>query len=169
MFFNQFITFQTNIFETNIINLANKCIFIVVIFVGDTGKSLLRNRQKSISFNIQQAQQRARDTEQMYLNAQIKLQDTAFEVFEIKSKTKEIIQKQDEQYRKQREENIQRLQENQKIILYYYQKKKQKEVAQETIDHVLQKVNQKLNKNFNKKAQKLTHTACIQNLLTLKN
>ena len=61
--------FNTNVLETNIINLA-VVIFIVVTFVGDALNTLLKNRKEIILANLQEADKRALEAQEKLLEAQ---------------------------------------------------------------------------------------------------
>nr|YP_009472642.1 ATP synthase CF0 subunit I [Rhipilia penicilloides]ARO74267.1 ATP synthase CF0 subunit I [Rhipilia penicilloides] len=154
---------QTDIFETNIINLA-VVIAIVVFFVGDAVKSLLSKRQESIFVNLEQAQQRAQQIEKIYLATQMKYQAAYQEVLEIRLHTEDTIKQQDKQYQIQRMKDLHRLQENQKITILYQQQKIQKQISQKILDFALQKVDQKFQQGLNSKIQKSVHTLSIQAL-----
>ena len=73
---------NTNIFETNIINLA-AVIGIVVSFVGNNLTALLEDRRKTILNNLQEANQRA-------IDAQEKLNAARAQLELAKKKAKEI-------------------------------------------------------------------------------
>jgi len=59
---------NTNIFETNVINLA-AVVAIVISFVGKNLSSLLDDRRKTILTNLQEASQRAADAQQKLTEA----------------------------------------------------------------------------------------------------
>ena len=130
-------------------------------------KSLLAKRQESIFSNLQQAQQRAKDIEQVYSTTQTKFQTASNEVLEIHSQTQESIQQQDKQYQIQREKDLQRLQENQRTTIIYQQQKIQKQISQKILDFSLQKVDQKFQQGLNAKVQKSVHTLSIKALKAL--
>ena len=73
---------NTNIFETNIINLA-AVIGIVVSFVGSNLTALLEDRKKTIVNNLQEANQRA-------IEAQEKLNQARTQLELAKKKAQEI-------------------------------------------------------------------------------
>nr|YP_009518916.1 ATP synthase CF0 subunit I [Boodleopsis pusilla]AYC64824.1 ATP synthase CF0 subunit I [Boodleopsis pusilla] len=161
---NQSWGIQTDIFETNIINLAEMCIAIVVFFVGDAIRSLLAKRQESIFSNLRQAQQRATAIEQIYLDTQKKYQAAAYEVLEIRLQTEDSIHQQDKQYQIQRMKDLQKLQDSQEITIFYQQQKIQKQISQQILDSALQKVDQKFQQGLNQKVQKSVHTLSINAL-----
>lgn len=154
---------QTNIFETNIINLA-VVIAVVIFFVGDAVKALLAKRQESIFSNLQQAQDRAKEIEQSYLNAKNKFKNASNEAIEIGIQNKESIQQQEKQYQIQLTQSLQRLKEFQKSTIYYQQQKIQKQLKQNVIDFAIKKVNKKFEKGLSLKTQKSINTMSIQML-----
>nr|ALO21347.1 CF0 subunit I of ATP synthase [Chlorogonium capillatum] len=64
---------NTNIFETNIINLA-AVVGIVVSFVGNNLRSLLDDRKKTILYNLEEANQRALEAQEKLNNAKAGLE-----------------------------------------------------------------------------------------------
>nr|AYC63981.1 ATP synthase CF0 subunit I [Flabellia petiolata] len=161
MFYNQSWGIQTNIFETNIINLA---IAVVIFFVGDAVKSLLNKREESIFSNLQQAQKRAAEMEQGYKEAQTKFKEASNEVLKINSQAEESIKQQEKQYQTQISKDLQRLKEFKQSTIYYQQQKIQKQISQKIIDFALNKVNQKFQKGFALKRQKSINTLSIKQL-----
>ena len=65
--------FNTNILETNIINLA-VVIAVVISFVGDALRSLLENRKQTVLNNLQEADQRAIEAQEKLNQAQAQLE-----------------------------------------------------------------------------------------------
>ena len=63
---------NTNIFETNIINLA-AVVAVVVSFVGKNLTALLEDRQKTILNNLQEANQRAVEAQEKLATAKAQL------------------------------------------------------------------------------------------------
>lgn len=139
----------------------------MVFFVGDAVKSLLAKRQESIFSNLDQAQQRAKQIEQVYLDTQTKYQTASNEVVQIRLQTKASLQQQDQQYQIQIMKQLQRLQENQNTTLVYQQQKIQKQISQKILDLAFQKVDQKFQLGVNSKVQKSVHTLCIRALAAL--
>ena len=64
---------NTNIFETNIINLA-AVVGIVVSFVGNNLTALLEDRKKTILNNLQEANQRAIEAQEKLNQAKAQLE-----------------------------------------------------------------------------------------------
>nr|YP_009472543.1 ATP synthase CF0 subunit I [Chlorodesmis fastigiata]ARO74181.1 ATP synthase CF0 subunit I [Chlorodesmis fastigiata] len=145
---------QTNIFETNIINLAINFIFIVIFFVGNTVKSLLSKRQKSIFKNLQQSKRRAIKVQQNLLDVQTKIEKISDEVSEIQRQSDESIKQQKKQYQNQISTDLQKLEESQKSTIDFQRRQIRKQISQEVVDSTLRKVDQKLKDNFNEAIKK---------------
>nr|BBD21545.1 ATP synthase CF0 B subunit [Rhipidosiphon lewmanomontiae] len=144
---------NTNIFETNIINLA--AVFIIIIFFGSkTIKSLLSKRQKSILKNLQQSKTRAIKGKQSLLEVQTKVENASEEKSQIQQQTKESIQQQKEQYQSQISTDLQKLEELKKSTLDFEQRQIRKQISKKILDSTLQKVDQKFKDNFNEAIKK---------------
>lgn len=137
-------------------------ITIVIFFVGDAVKSLLTKRQESILSNLQQAQKRATEIEQIYLDAQKNFQQVSDEVMEIGLQAKESIQQQEKQYQNQIITDLQKLKTTNTSTIYYQQQKIQKQISQKIIDFAIKKVHQKFQKGLNSNVQKSVNTLSIQ-------
>jgi F-type H+-transporting ATPase subunit b len=75
---------NTDIFETNIINLA-AVIGIVVSFVGNNLTAVLDDRKKTIVNNLQEATQRALEAEEKLNQARLQLESAKKKAQEIRS------------------------------------------------------------------------------------
>jgi F-type H+-transporting ATPase subunit b len=64
---------NTNIFETNIINLS-AVVAVVVSFVGKNLTALLEDRKKTILNNLQEANQRAKEAQEKLATAKTQLE-----------------------------------------------------------------------------------------------
>lgn len=137
-------------------------IAIVIFFVGDAVQSLLAKRQESIFSNLQQAQKRTIEIEQIYLNAKKNFQQASTEVIEIGLQAEESIKQQEKQYQNQLTTDLQRMTSLRDTTIYYQQQKIQKQISQKIIEFAIQKVNQKFQKGLNPKVQKSVNTFSIQ-------
>lgn len=146
------------IFRTEILVV----ITIVIFFVGDAVKSLLTKRQESILSNLQQAQKRAMEIEQVYLDAQKNFQQVSDEVMEIGLQAKESIQQQEKQYQNQIITDLQKLKTTNTSTIYYQQQKIQKQISQKIIHFAIKKVHQKFQKGLNSNVQKSVNKLSIQ-------
>src|SRR5574339_129315 len=74
---------NTNIFETNIINLA-AVVGIVVSFVGNNLSALLEDRKKTILSNLEEANRRAIEAQEKLANAKAQLESAKKKAQEIR-------------------------------------------------------------------------------------
>lgn len=160
-FLNQSWGIQTNIFETNILNLA-VVLGIVIFFVGDAVKSLLSKRQQSIVLNLQQAEKRAKEAEQTFLNAQQKYNDASNQVDLLKTQAQNTIEENKTQSQSQIQTDLERLKQFCQSTIYYQQQKIQTQISQKIFISVNQKVQQKFQKKLNKKFHKSINTYSIE-------
>ena len=135
---------NTNIFETNIINLA-AVIGIVVSFVGSNLTALLEDRKKTIVNNLQEANQRA-------IEAQEKLNQARTQLELAKKKAQEIreegIQRATQEINtvvSQHEIRLAKLDEFKEETLSFYQQKAFKEAYLYVISRIMTRVREKLN------------------------
>ncbi|MGQ2964032.1 MAG: F0F1 ATP synthase subunit B family protein [Agrobacterium sp.] len=142
---------NTNIFETNIINLA-AVLFIVVTFVGQNLTTLLENRKQTILTNLEIANTRALEAQEKLNNAK-----TQFDI--AKKKAQEI-----------REEGILRanselktvvsmhslrlakLEEFKNETVLFYQQKAFKEAYLYVVDRIMVRVRERLNRGLKQDA-----------------
>ena len=135
---------NTNIFETNIINLA-VVIGIVVSFVGSNLTALLEDRKKTIVNNLQEANQRAIDAQEKLNQARTQLELAKKKAQEIREEgisraTQEInTVVSDHQLR------LAKLDEFKDETLAFYQQKAFKEAYLYVISRILTRVREKLN------------------------
>nr|YP_009306397.1 ATP synthase CF0 subunit I [Caulerpa cliftonii]AOP19301.1 ATP synthase CF0 subunit I [Caulerpa cliftonii] len=162
-FFNQSWGIQTNIFETNIINLA-VVLAVVIFFVGDAVRSLLTKRQESILSNLRQGEERAQEAEKLFLEARKKYNNASEQVNQIKIQTQKSIQDDQTQSQIQIQTDLERLKQFQNSTIYYQQQKIQKQISQKILISVNQKVNQKFQMRLNSKFHKSINTSCIESL-----
>nr|YP_009472841.1 ATP synthase CF0 subunit I [Caulerpa manorensis]ARO74463.1 ATP synthase CF0 subunit I [Caulerpa manorensis] len=164
---NQSWGIQTNIFETNVINLA-VVLAIVIFFVGDGVKSLLNKRQESILSNLQQAQDRENEAEKILSKAQKKYNNASSQVNDVIEDAQKSIDEEKKQSQFQMELDLERLNQFQKSTIYYQQQKIQKQISQKILISVNQKVQQKFQKRLNQKFHKSINTSSIELFLALK-
>nr|YP_010502285.1 ATP synthase subunit b [Caulerpa taxifolia]UXC96698.1 ATP synthase subunit b [Caulerpa taxifolia] len=164
---NQSWGIQTNIFETNILNLA-VVLAIVIFFVGDGVQSLLNKRQESILSNLQQAQDRENEAEKIFSKAQKKYNNASSQVNDIVDDAQKSIDEEKKQSQLQTELDLERLKQFQKSTIYYQQQKIQKQISQKILISVNRKVQQKFQKRLNQKFHKSINTSSIELFLALK-
>nr|WGT92317.1 AtpF [Desmotetra delicata] len=135
---------NTNILETNIINLA-AVVGIVVSFVGSNLNSLLEDRKTTILKNLQEANQRA-------IEAQEKLNQARAQLEQAKKKAQEIreegILRATQEINNcvtQHELRLARLEEFKQETVQFYQQKALKQAYMYVISKIMTRVRERLN------------------------
>jgi F-type H+-transporting ATPase subunit b len=139
--------FNTNLFETNIINLA-AVVGIVVSFVGKNLSSLLEDRKTTIVQNLQEANQRAIDAQEKLNTARAQLEIAKKKAQEIREEgilraTQEI-----NNVVSQHELRLARLDEFKQETLSFYQQKAFKQAYMYVIAKIMTRVRERLNKGL---------------------
>nr|YP_010564953.1 ATP synthase CF0 B subunit [Chlamydomonas chlamydogama]UZA61952.1 ATP synthase CF0 B subunit [Chlamydomonas chlamydogama] len=135
---------NTNIFETNIINLA-AVLGIVISFVGSNLTTLLEERKKTILNNLQEANQRAIEAAEKLNTARTQLELAKKKAAEIREEgvlrsTAEI-----NNVVSQHEIRLAKLQEFKQETLNFYQQKAFKEAYLYVISRIMTRVRERLN------------------------
>jgi F-type H+-transporting ATPase subunit b len=109
---------NTNLFETNVLNLA-VVVGIVVTVVGDALRTLLDQRRQVILSMLQEADKKARDSQKRLEDARRAVEMARLLAQEIQTQATQIIEQESLIRQKQLEEDFQRLQErrSQSIVL----------------------------------------------------
>lgn len=135
---------NTNIFETNIINLT-AVLGIVISFVGKNLTSILEDRKKTILNNLQEATQRVLDAQEKLSQARTKLEIA-------KNKAKQIreegIVRADQEIKEclsQHEQRLARLVEFKEETIQFYQQKAYKQASLYVIARLISRVKERLN------------------------
>lgn len=138
--------FNTNILETNVVNLA-VVIAVVVSFVGDAVRELLKNRKETILNNLKEADSRA-------LEAQEKLNQAKEQLALAQEKAKSIREQgllaADQEKKlciKQAEEDANRLKQVKQDTIRLQQQKAIQQISQQIVSLALEQVRQKLKKS----------------------
>nr|ALO63336.1 CF0 subunit I of ATP synthase [Carteria sp. SAG 8-5] len=139
--------FNTNVFETNIINLA-AVVGIVITFVGKNLTSLLDDRKKTIVNNLQEANQRAIEAQEKLTAARTQLETAKKKAQEIREEgilraTQEI-----NNCVAQHELRIARLEEFKQETVQFYQQKAFKQASAYVISRIMNRVRERLNKGL---------------------
>jgi F-type H+-transporting ATPase subunit b len=110
--------FNTNLIETNVLNLA-VVIGVVIKVVGDSLRSLLDQRRSTILSTLQEADLKAKEAKQRLEAAQRTLEEARLRVQEIRIQTIQTVEREKSEARKQLERDLNRLRErrNQAIQL----------------------------------------------------
>ena len=141
--------FNTNIFETNIINLL-AVLFVVYTFVGDNLTSLLNDRKKTIVNNLEEANQRA-------LEAKAKLDQARNQLELAKKKAVEIredgITRSSQELNSvadQHKSRLDRLAEFKQETITFYEQKSSKKSYSFVVSRVMSRVKERLNSGLDK-------------------
>jgi len=135
---------NTDIFETNIINLA-VVIAIVVSFVGNNLTAVLDDRKKTILNNLQEATQRALEAEEKLNQARTQLELAKKKAQEIRAEGVSRATQEINTVVNQHEIRLSKLQEFKQETLSFYQQKAFKEAYLYVISRIMTRVREKLN------------------------
>jgi len=135
---------NTDIFETNIINLA-AVIGIVVSFVGNSLTSVLDDRKKTILNNLQEATQRALEAEEKLNQARTQLESAKKKAQEIRTEGVSRATQEINTVVNQHEIRLSKLQEFKQETLSFYQQKAFKEAYLYVISRIMTRVRERLN------------------------
>jgi len=135
---------NTDIFETNIINLA-VVIGIVVSFVGNSLTSVLDDRKKTILNNLQEATQRALEAEEKLNQARTQLESAKKKALEIRTEGVSRATQEINTVVNQHEIRLSKLQEFKQETLSFYQQKAFKEAYLYVISRIMTRVRERLN------------------------
>ena len=101
---------NTNLFETNVLNLA-VVLGVVIKVVGDSLRSLLDQRRKAILSTLQEADLKAKEAKQRLEAAQRTLEEARLRVQEIRAKAIQTIEREESLMQKQLKKDLCRLRE----------------------------------------------------------
>ena len=135
---------NTDIFETNIINLA-AVIGVVVSFVGNNLTAILEDRKKTILNNLQEATQRALEAEEKLNQARLQLESAKKKAQEIRTEGVLRATQEINTVVSQHELRISKLQEFKEETLSFYQQKGFKEAYLYVISRIMTRVRERLN------------------------
>jgi F-type H+-transporting ATPase subunit b len=108
--FRQSFGFNTNLYETNILNLT-VVLAIVIKVVGDSLQTLLSQRRKMILSTLQEADQKARDAKRRLDKAQRDLEETRTYAAEIRTQATRTIERENIAIQKQLKGDLVRFRE----------------------------------------------------------
>ena len=140
--------FNTNILETNVLNLA-VVLAIVITYVGDALRGLLANRKQTILNNFREADQRASEAQDRLNQARLQLEKAKTKADEISQQAIFTVDQEKKQILLQTQEDIKRLSILQQETLKFEQQKAQNELAQKLVRLALQQVREKLQQRLN--------------------
>ena len=135
--------FNTNILETNIINLS-VVLSIVISLGGDALRSLLENRKQTILDNLREADQRASEAQEKLNQAQFQLENAEKRASEIRQQGVLTAEKEKSQCIRQAEDDALRLEEVKQETIKLQQQKVISQISQRVVSLALSKVREKL-------------------------
>jgi len=140
--------FNTNILETNVLNLA-VVLAIVITYVGDALRGLLANRKQTILNNFREADQRASEAQERLNQARIQLDQAKTKAQQIGEQALITVEQEKKQFVRQTQEDIKRLGVLQQETLKFEQQKAQNQLAQKLVRLALHQVREKLQQRLN--------------------
>jgi F-type H+-transporting ATPase subunit b len=138
---------NTDIFETNIINLA-AVIGIVISVVGSNFTALLEDRKKTIVNNLEEANQRAIEAEQKLAEARQLLESAKTKAEEIRAEGVLRATQEINTVVSQHEVRLSKLDEFKEETVGFYQEKAFKDAYLYVISRIMTRVREKLNKGL---------------------
>ena len=138
---------NTNIFETNVINLA-AVVAVVVSFVGNNLKALLEERKQTILSNLQEASQRAAEAQERLAQAKAQLEFAKKKAKEIRDDGVVRATQEINNCVNQHEERLSKLEEFTQETIQFYQQKAFKQAYVYVISRIMSRVKERLDKGL---------------------
>nr|AWI68239.1 ATP synthase CF0 B subunit [Pediastrum angulosum]AWI68429.1 ATP synthase CF0 B subunit [Pediastrum duplex]AXC47244.1 ATP synthase CF0 B subunit [Pediastrum duplex]QFS20064.1 ATP synthase CF0 B subunit [Pediastrum duplex] len=138
---------NTNIFETNIINLA-AVLAVVISFVGKNLTALLEDRKKTILGNLQEASQRAAEAQERLNQAKSQLELAKKKAQQIREEGVLRATQEVNNCVSQHEERLSKLEEFKQETVQFYQQKAFKQAYIYVISRIMSRVKERLNKGL---------------------
>ncbi len=138
---------NTNIFETNIINLA-AVVGIVVSFVGNNLSALLEDRKKTILSNLEEANQRALEAQEKLNNAKAQLELAKQKAKEIREEGISRATSEINNVVNQHEIRLAKLDEFKNETVQFYQQKAFKEAYLYVVSRIMTRVRERLSRGL---------------------
>nr|YP_009238384.1 ATP synthase CF0 B subunit [Bracteacoccus aerius]AMO01262.1 ATP synthase CF0 B subunit [Bracteacoccus aerius] len=138
---------NTNIFETNVINLA-AVVAIVISFVGKSLTSLLEERKKTIVNNLQEANQRAAEAQEKLAQARNQLQLAQKKALQIREEGVLKATQEISNCVSQHEQRLSLLDDFKQETIQFYQQKAFKQAYMYVISRIMSNVKERLTKNL---------------------
>jgi F-type H+-transporting ATPase subunit b len=138
---------NTNIFETNIINLS-AVVAIVISFVGKNLNALLEDRKKTILGNLQEASQRAAEAQEKLNQAKAELELSKKKAQQIREEGVQRATQEVNNCISQHEERLSKLEEFKQETVQFYQQKAFKQAYVYVISRIMSRVKERLNKGL---------------------
>jgi F-type H+-transporting ATPase subunit b len=140
--------FNTNLLETNVLNLA-VVLAVVVTYVGDALRGLLANRKQNILNTFKEAEERASEAQERLNQARLQLEQAQQKAKQIREQALVTIEQEKNSVVRQNQEDIKRLGILQQETLQFEQQKAQNELAEKLVQLALHQVHEKLTQRLN--------------------
>lgn len=138
---------NTNVFETNIINLA-AVVGVVVSFVGGNLTALLDDRKATIIKNLEEANLRALEAQEKFNQARAQLESAKKKAQEIRAEGVQRATQEINNVVTQHELRLARLDEFKQDTLSFYQQKAFKQAYAYVLGKIMVRVRERLNKGL---------------------
>nr|YP_009491879.1 ATP synthase CF0 B subunit [Lacunastrum gracillimum]AWI68043.1 ATP synthase CF0 B subunit [Lacunastrum gracillimum] len=138
---------NTNLFETNVINLA-AVVAVVISFVGKNLTALLEDRKKTILGNLQEASQRAAEAQERLNEAKAQLEFAKKKAQQIRKEGVLRASQEVNNCVSQHEERLSKLEEFKQETVQFYQQKAFKQAYIYVISRIMSRVKERLNKGL---------------------
>lgn len=138
---------NTNLFETNIINLA-AVVGIVVSFVGNNLSALLEDRKKTILSNLEEANQRALEAQEKLNKAKANLEFAKKKAQEIREEGIARATSEINTVVSQHASRLAKLDEFKNETVQFYQQKAFKEAYLYIVSRIMTRVRERLNRGL---------------------
>lgn len=138
---------NTNIFETNVINLA-AVVAVVISFVGGNLKALLEDRKKTIVNNLQEASLRAAEAAEKLNQAKNQLEFAKQKAKDIRAEGSVRATQEVNNCVRQHEERLSKLEEFKQETIQFYQQKAFKQAYMYVISRIMSRVKERLDKGL---------------------
>jgi F-type H+-transporting ATPase subunit b len=138
---------NTNIFETNIINLA-AVVGIVVSFVGNNLTALLEDRKKTILSNLEEANKRALEAQEKLATAKAQLESAKKKAQQIREEGVSRATSEINTVISQHELRLSKLDEFKNETVQFYQQKAFKEAYLYVVSRIMTRVRERLNRGL---------------------
>ena len=147
--------FKTDLFETNILNLA-VVLGIVVTFVGDALRTLLDQRQKIILSTLQEVDQKAKEVQQRLEEARESVETARLRAQEIRNQAIQTVEQENVIMQQMLKDDLLRLQERGRQRIQLERQKMIQFVARQVANITLKRTEGSLLASFSSQGQSIS-------------
>jgi F-type H+-transporting ATPase subunit b len=145
--FRQGFGFNTDIYETNVLNLT-VVLVVVIKVVGDSLRDLLDQRRQTILMALREADQKARDAKKRLEKARRDLEETRLRATEIRTQVVQTIERKNIAIQGQLERDLIRLRETGRQAIAIEQRRMKKAIYEKLTNLALSSAENTLLKTF---------------------